>query len=221
MEDSFFVKHSRNIAVISFIGILFCIALIIIVSLVKEFSKPTYLTLQFAPSTATLSLDEPAINLTNGSYEFDPGNYTGILTADGFEPKHVTVTVSARQVNTYTDYLVKPTTGLNSFEQNAADISTLRNLTDHPDITQFLESYDHKASLYDQLPLSISWLKRPDDTPTYTLTVTSGINHPNCTGTLCLMTTGPSYNPDELSQALSKRGYDINDYEVFYEYSAL
>ena len=221
MQDSFFVRHSRSIAIISITGIVFCIVTLIAVPIAKHFSQKTYLTVQFAPASAHLELYNQGRSLTNGTYELPSGTYTGILTADGFQPKDVTITVNAHQVNNYTDYLVNLSKGLSYFEQNASDIATIRSIQNDPDITSFLEAYDYKASIYDLLPLTISWLKYPNDAPMYNLTISNGINHPECTGTLCLATSGPKEDTIELANALAERGYNINDYEVFYEYSAI
>lgn len=220
-QDSFFVKHSRAITIISIAGIIFCIVLIIITVLHNYLSRKTYLTVQFAPATAHLELYSQNLSLTNGTYELTPGTYTGVLTADGFKPKDITITVNPRQVNTYTDYLVNLSKGLAYFERSTSDLATLRSITDDSDITAFLEAYDYKASLHQLLPFTVSWRKYPNDTPMDTVTISNANNHPDCTGTLCLLITGPTDNRTEIAKALAERGYDINNYEVIYEYNAL
>ena len=224
-QESFFIRYSKQITLVAIVGIIFCIATVIIVSIQKYLSQKTYLTLQFAPSSAILALAD-GTELTTGTREFTPGTYAGTLSAKGFSPKEITFQVHAHQTNGFSDYLVNDAEGLTYYEKNAADISTLHQIArqdnhDDPELTNFLEAYDHKTSLYDLLPLIISWLKRPDDTPTYSLKITNGTNYSQCQSTLCLLTTGPNYNPTELEKALSERGYNINDYEVFYEYSAI
>ena len=225
-EDSFFVKHSHSITIVSIASIIFCILLIIIVAIVKYLNQKTYLTVQFAPASAHLELHDQGLSLTNGTYELPSGTYTGTLTADGFQPKNVTVNIAPHQVNPLTDYLTHSSEGLAYFEKSAADMATLHQIANQnhytdSELSAFLETYDHKASLYDLLPLTISWLKHPDDTPIYNLKITNASNHSKCQGTLCLLATGPNFNQAELANSLAERGYNVNDYEVFYEYSAI
>lgn len=215
MQENFFVKYARLITIISLIGILFCIILIVIVSISKEHSKNTYLTLQFAPSHAILTLDS-GTELRTGTYEFQPGHYTGTITADNFTPKVIEFEVTPRETTSVTDYIVHSSEGLPYFEKSAANISTLR-LIDDTDIKSFLEAYDYKTSIYDQLPFYANWLKYPDDYPTYTVKIVDGRDDSSCHGTLCLLAIGPKYNQDEIAKTLLEKGYDINNYEIIYE----
>lgn len=226
-QDSFFTKHAKTISSIAIAGIIFCIILIIFVLIQNHFNKKTYLSVQFAPGHAKLEIYGLNQTIKTGSYEMPAGTYTGALRADGFTSAEITFEVKPHQTNTLVSYLVHSAEGLPYFEKNAADISTLHQVKakttaqDNPELFSFLETYDRKASIFDLLPLTISWLKYPNDTPMYNLTISNGVNHPNCTSTLCLSTSGPKENLAELAKALAERGYDINDYEVFYEYSAI
>ncbi|MBQ3432808.1 hypothetical protein IJG22_00725 [Candidatus Saccharibacteria bacterium] len=220
MQENFIIKHSNLIILISSIGIAFCVLLTVIIALNKELHKPTYLTLQFAPSSATLTLDD-GTELHTGTYELSSGHYVGTLTAKGFNAKNVDFEVIPRQSNSITNYLVNSTKGMSYYEKSAADISTLRQIKNDTTVASFLETYDHKLSLYEILPLSVSWFKRANDYPTYTLTVKQATNYPKCQSTLCIIATGPRNNQEELTKALKEKGYNINDYEVFYEYSAV
>lgn len=220
-QDSFFTKHARIIAIIASIGIIICIALVIVTAIQKHLSRKTYLSVQFAPSYAELEIYGLNKTLTNGTYEIPAGTYTGALKADGFISKEVNIEVKSHQTNSLSDYLVHSSKGLPYFEKSTTDISTLRQVEPTIELSDFLTAYDHKISLYDSLPLTVTWLKYPNDTPVYNLKVEKGTSHPKCNSTLCLSTTGPKENTTELTKALAERGYNINDYEVFYEYSAI
>ena len=103
-------------------------------------------------------------------------------------------------------------------------ISTLRQIKNDDSIISFINEYDHKSSLLDSLPLEISWSGLPnteDDHVMFILRITNGNNNPNCLGTLCLQTTGIRNDPYRLQEFLNQKGYNINDYEVFYEFSRL
>lgn len=220
MQESFIIRHSNIIIVIDSIGILFCIMLIIALIINKELSKSTYLTLQFAPNNAILTLDD-GTQLRTGTYELKPGHYTGILTAKGFTPKSLEFDVTPRKTNSVTNYLINSAEGLSFYEKNATDIATLRQIQNDTEVNSFLEKYNFKQSIYNLLPFSVTWLKKANDYPTYTLTVKQATDYPKCQSTLCIIATGPRDNREELSKAFKAKGYNIDDYEVFYEYSAI
>lgn len=221
MQENF-VRHSKVIVILLGIAILICIASIIVASVNKYLDRNTYLVVQFAPSNATLSIDQTDYILRNGSYAIKPGHYTGVIRAEGFTSKEISFDVKPHQTNTITDYLVHSEERLKYFEKNAADISTLRHIKNDKALTDFLNDYDRKISIYNLLPDEMSWngsLAIDDSNNLYLLRIEDGRNNPNCTSTLCLSTKGVKQNNYYLQDYLSQKGYDINDYEVFYEYS--
>ena len=217
-QENFFVKHAKQITTISIIGIIVCIISIIIVSLISYFNKPSFLSIQFAPSNAVLTLND-GTTLRTGSYEIQPGYYNGTITADNYQSKTVSFEIKPHESNSLIDYLVHISEGLEHYTNNQSSISTLRLIKNDPDVTNFLQKYDQKTSIYSILPLDITWLKNPNDYPTYTVKLTDGNNRPECFTTLCLLVTGPSYNEAEITKALKEHNYNIDDYEVIYEYS--
>ena len=216
MQENFIVKNAKLITIINSVGIVFCICLIIFVVINKEFSKSTYLSLQFAPSNAVLTLDN-GTELHTGTYEFQPGHYSGTLTSKGFDSKNIDFDIAPRQTNSIRDYLIHSTEGLSYFEKNAANIDTLRLIPNDSDLANFLEAYDHKASIYNKVPLSYSWYENPTNRAISTLTISDGKNHPKCNSTLCLLASMPNENPSIVDILLKENGYDINNYEVIYE----
>lgn len=219
MQEPFLIKYSKIITIFSLAGIGFCILLILFTFLHREFSKKTYLSVQLAPSSAVLTLDNSNQELRTGTYELQPGHYSGVISANSFTPKTIEFDVKPRQSNSLNEYLVHTKEGLKYFEKSSAYISILRQIQNDQDITDFLEAYDYNSSIYEQLPFYSTWLKRPDDYPTYTLSITDGRNNPNCQGTLCLLAIGPMYNENEISKTLSEKGFFAENYEVLYEKS--
>ena len=224
MIQEYLIKHSKIIAIFSIVAILVCIISIVVTFINKYLSRKTYLTLQFAPSSATLEIDNTDYSFRNGSYEMKPGHYSGVIKADNFKTKEISFEIKPHQTNTIIDYLVHATEGLKYFEKNAADISTLRQIQNDDSITSFINEYNHKASIFDILPLEDSWSGSPgtdEDHIMYYLKITNGNNNPNCLGTLCLQTAGIKDDRYRLQEFLNQKGYNINDYEVFYEFSRL
>ena len=217
-----FIKHSKKIIIFSLIIILICISSIIITIINNHLNRKTILSLQFAPSSAALKIDNTDYDLRNGSYEINPGHYTGTIYANGFSPKDISFDIKPHQINAITDYLVHTKEGLQYFEKSAPDINTLRHIKDDEAVIEFINNYDRKASIYDLLPQDITYTGNPETTDSntiYILRVTDGTNNPNCQSTLCLSTTGIKQNNSILQDYLNQHGYNINDYEVFYDYS--
>ena len=210
MQQPFLVKYSRQITIFSLIGIIFCIILIICTSLHHEFSKKTYLSVQLAPSSAVLTLDNSGKELRTGTYELPPGHYTGTISADSFTPKTIEFDVEPRQSNSLNEYIIHTKEGLSFFEKSAANISILRQIKDDQDVTNFLDAYDYKTSIYDKLPLySIFTNARPTSTA-----ITDGRNDSRCLSTLCLLTTEEDSALSDTKQTLTDSSYNYNDYDI-------
>ena len=147
MEETFLTKHSRQITIINLIGIVFCIILIICTSLHHELSKKTYLSVQLAPSSAILTLDNSNKELRTGTYELQPGHYSGVITASNFTSKNIEFEVKARQSNSLNEYITHTKEGLTFFEKSPTNISILRQIENDQDVASFLDAYDYKSSI--------------------------------------------------------------------------
>ena len=221
MEEfiNFVDRHHKPI----FIGVVVIGAAFILWTLITAISlkadKKTYLTLSFAPTEAALTIN--GTDYRTGTYEFQPGKYTGELHYEGFTPKMVEIEVKNEAVTTVTEYLVNEQQGLAYYEKHAADIEVLRHVSDSKDVGDFLASYDQKYSLMEQLPLDASFDNRADsDFPGQDLVMVSirnGNMHKKCEGTLCLLVVGKKVNKNKVKSVLSEKGYKIEDYEVIYE----
>ena len=210
MQEPFLVKYSRQITIFSLIGIIFCIILIIYTSLHHEFSKKTYLSVQLAPSSAILTLENSNEELRTGTYELPPGHYTGTISADNFTPKTLEFDVKPRQSNSLNEYIIHDKEGLSFFEKSAANISILRQVKDDQDVTNFLDAYDHKASIYDELPLYSPYT----DAKPIVITITDGRDNTQCLSTLCITTTEQDESLNDTRTVLANSGYSIDDYNV-------
>lgn len=213
MEETFLTKHSRQITIINLIGIVFCIILIICTSLHHELSKKTYLSVQLAPSSAILTLDNSNKELRTGTYELQPGHYSGVITASNFTSKNIEFEVKARQSNSLNEYITHTKEGLTFFEKSATNISILRQIKDDQDVTNFLDAYDYKSSIYDELPLYSSYT----DAKPFVITVADGRDDPQCLSTLCITTTEQNKSLNDTRTILENSGYNLDNYNVIIE----
>lgn len=217
MKENLLIRHFTSITIVNTIGITICVLIIVITFINHEFGKPTFLTVQLAPGTAELTLENTNTILRTGTYELQPGTYTGTITAKGFNPKTVNFEVKPRTTNSLVDYLINSSEGLGYYEKSTASISTLRLIKDDQEVTSFLESYDRKNSIYDKLPFSKAWYPNPDIKYIATLTISDGRDDPRCSSSLCLKYESAINDHDVLRQTLSENGFNINDYEAIYE----
>ena len=210
MQQNFLIKYSKLIIAISLLGIIICFIIIANILLAQEFNKKTYLTLQFIPNTAILTIDNQNKELSTGTYEFQPGTYTGTLNAKGFTPKTINFTVEPRKTNSITEYLSSTNEGLGYLEKSLPNIMMLRYVKNDQAIDDFLTNYDLKTSIYDELPLDST-----DTLNTNTkVTISDGRKHPKCRSTLCLITTEQSPSLEISKQLITSLGYRIENYNI-------
>lgn len=221
MEESinFVDKHYKPIFIGSIlIGIGF-ILWVVITAISLELNKNTYLTLGFAPTEAILTVNGK--DYRTGTYEFEPGKYTGELHYDGFNTKTIEINVKNRQVATITEYLVNKEQGMAYYEKHAADIEVLRHIENDENVKNFLASYDQKHSIMKLLPLDASFDNRAASgfpgQDLVSVKIKDGTMHKKCQGTLCLVVVGKKINDNKVKSVLSEKGYKIEDYEVIYE----
>lgn len=217
MQEPFLIKYSKIITIFSLAGIGFCILLILFTFLHREFSKKTYLSVQLAPSSAVLTLDNSNQELRTGTYELQPGHYSGIISANSFTPKTIEFDVKPRQSNPLNEYLVHTKEGLKYFEKSSAYISILRQIQNDQDIANFLEAYDYKTSLFDNLPLYSAFT--PDHP--ISISVTDGRDNSQCSSTLCIMTTEQDKSLNDTKLVLTDSGYTPDDYNIIIDNSSI
>lgn len=222
MQDDFFGKHAKKIIFFSVIGMVCCILLIIFYFVGKKLGQRTYLTLQFAPSFAKIKIYGMDEEYGSGSYEIPDGKYSGVIEADGFEKKEISFEVKVHQVNTVVDYIINSDSGMKYFEKNSADINTLRQIENDENIERFFDDYNKKESIYNILPLDISWhggYGTEEEGIMFDMEILDGRGYAECKGTLCLLVRGLRDDRERVINALAEKGYNIEDYEVFYESS--
>ena len=200
--------HYKGLTILSF-GISITMVVCLISLVIYDFlSRPSYLDINIAPSSAVVTIGDTTY--TNGSYAIEPGEYSIKISADGFEPKTLTFTVSPHQSNQLISYLLNKDEGLSYFERSTSDLSVLRLINGDSTIDQFLSNYDQKLSIRNILPINAS------NSESF-IYIKDGSDSPSCSYAFCLLIDGPSGSESRVREIMSLNGYNLDDFEVIYE----
>ena len=107
------------------------------------------------------------------------------------------------------------------FEKSAADLQVLATLDD-PEVQEFMTAYNQKISIRDHFPIDATYdMSAVNGTPgndLYEQTITDGSQNPDCPIAFCLYVSGYRLNEDAIRDALKSLGYNLDDYEVIYDF---
>lgn len=213
------VEHFKVSMLVIWGAIILCLGGVALVSVFSN-SNPsaTILNISVAPVTATIKLDGDETR--NGSYRLEAGIHHIEASADGFEKKSFDIEVKANQTNSVAFYLLNKELGLKYYERSEVEVNLMRVIAkDDESAKDFIKSYDKKFGLIVDVPFKTEY-KTPDGYAS--MHFSDGRSDARCQGTLCIIISGhkvddASFN-GEVYKQLSSRGYNIDDYEVFYEY---
>ena len=180
--------------------------------------RETLLDLSVVPSTATIKVNGEESR--NGSHKVEPGEYKIEIIADGFEPKSLDIKVEKDKTNSVAVYLTNTAMGMKYYEQSEADITILRSIAKTDETAkQFIDSYDQKFSIYRKLPMESDYQTNQGFVK---MTISTARYDKRCKGTLCIKISGFKVSDDSFTkqakQMLTDKGFNLEDYEVFYEY---
>ena len=212
-------KHFRPIMITVGIIIAICLIILIVVAIRNFQPVKTFISVNIAPTTATVTINGQAYR--NGTYELAPGQYEAQISAAGFTPKTLTIDVKQSETTPIATFLLNQKEGMAYFEKNAADLQVLATLTD-PEAQEFMTSYNKKLSIRDYFPIDATYdMSAVNGTPgndLYEQTITDGSQDSDCPLAFCLYASGYQLNEDALREALENLGYNLDDYEVIYDY---
>lgn len=193
-----------------------------VIPFAEHLSRPTFLSLNFAPGIATISIN--GTSYQSGVYsDLAPGDYTATLSAQGFKDKEVSFSLSSGETTTIYEYLEDPDEGLGYFERNNSDLQVLRNI-DKPETKSFIERYDAKMTIKTILPLEVNYdINSLTDNPRILyskFTIDDGTISDDCAYAFCLRIWSLSSNNDLNYRAakaiLKDNSYNIEDYHVVF-----
>ncbi len=189
------------------------------VPIFKQVNRKTYIDIATAPAIAVLTINGQEYK--NGSHEIEPGTYTGVLSAEGFEDKTIEIEVKSRTYTQILTYLVHKEEGLAYFERSNVDLTTLRSIKNDDSVSSFLASYDSKLSIKNELPLVANY-NLNEGIPgaannIVELEIIDGSYKKECQYAFCLAVTGDTSNEARIRKFLSDNNYNYEDYQIIYE----
>ena len=104
LVKNFLEKNSKKIWM-SGLGVLGILVLYLILSpIIGHLTKPALINIYILPKAAVIKINGEEYR--NGVYEFQPGEYSGEISAEGFQAKKVDFSVKAHEATKVSDYLL-------------------------------------------------------------------------------------------------------------------
>ena len=200
------------------IGGLIIIILIftLVIPLIKNGQKKTYVDIAVAPTNATLKLNGENINA--GTNELEPGDYHLEISAEGFKTKDVNFTVKKHEDQSIVEYLTNTSEGMRYYFRSRDDIAILQAYAkvnpDNQEVAGFIEKYTSLIKITDNLPIVTNYLVGAN---MVSGKITDGSNNPQCHFAFCLQVNQTREYEWRVRECMKLAGYNYDDYEVIYE----
>lgn len=207
------------------------LAIIVIVGiLIWNATKTAMVTFSVAPLDAVVTLSGQG-DYQNGTYKVHPGKYTVAISHDGLETKTFNLELKSGDVATLTTFLTGAENNLDFYElknnytsfQKLAEIASADNnkTTDHDTSAEdFIVKIQQLQDFYStNLPFEYSEYGNSEDGRTtlkYGITVRTS-NEDACQKFLCIKAVGKNVDQAFIGQLLTERGFNLEDYEVYYQ----
>ena len=177
----------------------------------------TLLDLNVMPVQAKITVDGEEFQ--RGMSVVEPGIKHIEISADDFKSKTLDVAVEKDKTTSVSTYLLHETEGLAYYERSKSFVDSLRTVKGDDTVTEFVKQFDHKYSIYRQLPMEA---KMRVDGAMISTSITDGRFKDGCNQAFCvvLKKLHSLSNNTAYSVALNylaDKGYNLGAYKVFYE----
>lgn len=182
------------------------ILLLAVILIVLNNAKNSYLNIYVTPTSAKISID--GTEYENGVFKLFPGSYVATVSADGFETREFTLTLSPEEcANLFI--------GLAPNEQNkdfytkqssSDDLAILNQLAEYDNTAKIINSeINKKEAIYANLPKAFK-----SDTYYYSIE-----KRQDCENILCLTVRNFVGNNYEVAkQEINNLGFNPEDYQI-------
>lgn len=205
-------KNRKNLMIIAVVGFLLFSVIAIILAIIDG-RKSATLDLLVAPSSATITIDGKTYK--NGTYRFVPGEIKVIISKEGFKTEEKTVALEANVTTKLYTYIM-PIDGSFEWYLQHEDEQLLLNTIGDNEASEASASYLEKYPVVNELPIVYA---NYDKEYNYTEFRIDGGMFDGCKKDFCLKITDTTGgNRDAALEMLKKRGVDVDDYEIIYEY---
>ena len=164
-------------------------------------------------------------NYSSGSYRFFPTNEAKItIKADGFEEKSYTAKLEAGKTLVIHDYLVNSEQGMNYYYSNATDYKVLKFVANDEQSQNFLSESIYAEQIRDYLPFNHTEISKSPSLgiasgQIYNVDIYDATEEERCQYFVCLKVVDSDKKKDSalIERLLKEKGFNINNYQVFYE----
>ena len=211
------VDHFRLTMLVIWSATVVCstIALIIVFSNSQQ-KVATLLDLSVLPFNAKVVIDGEEVG--SGIHELLPGKKHIVISADGFANKTFDIDVEKDKTTSFSTYLIHEKKGLTYYANDRSAIDFLRTIKDDDAASNLVAQFDHKNSLFLKLPISTGFSQ---ERGYISAEIKDGRYEQGCKTPFCLIIkrvpSSASVIPGLVSGYLRSIGFNMNDYEVFYE----
>ncbi len=204
-------KKRVNPFAIGIAGVVILIVIVIIVFLLN-YKKTARLNTIIAPSFATLTINNKRYK-PNQELSFEPGELNIKISADGFQDKEVSVTLTDNNTTNVAEYLIPNDGDISWYENNPKESSLFATVTD-AQASQTAEDYYKEYPISEILPYSFADIV--DDFPiNYRI---DGGKFNGCESDYCIKISDKSgYSYEYALNYIQENGYDSNKYQIIYE----
>ena len=224
-KDFFSKRWVKAVFAVDVLALIAVIAVII-----WNTTRTTVITFSVAPIDAKITLNGQG-DYQNGTYKVHPGNYTVAISRDGLETKTFNLDLKSGDVAVLTVFLTGAENNLDFYElknnytsfQKLSEIASADNnkTTDHDtSAEEFIAKIQQLQDFYStNLPFEYSEYGNSEDGRTileYGITVRTS-NEDTCQKFLCIKAVGKNVDQIFISQLLTERGFNLEDYEVHYQ----
>ena len=194
------------------VGVLVILTVVLMTALMPHNSAN--LVISVAPADATVTIGQK--DYKNGIVrDLAPGHYTATVSKEGFETKMVELDLENDGITYLREYLAQSEDGFDYYEADLESLLYLREYAsthDDKTVKEFLEDYDKRLSIRDELPIVF----KEETTGDY-YEVYYRDDEPDCEWNYCLeiKTSSDAYEDLALS-VLRIRGYNPDDYMIIH-----
>ena len=213
-----FIKRHKIATLVTINLVALVIAIVIIII---HLAKTATIDINVAPNDATITLNGKKYD-NNTPHDILPGNYHVKIAMDGMQAKEYDITLEKNGFVRIWDYLLDEKGGFDYYLSHPEDEFALAEIVKDDDKTAqaFIAKYENITSILDILPYDYD--AYTDDFSEYVQYRIYQNPNDNCDKAVCLIiedNTGG--NEQRAKDKLKEMGYNLDDYNIAYEYVPL
>lgn len=202
-----FIKQHKTISVVLLLDLI--VAIIIGILVIQRFKRASTLQVLVAPTDAKVTINGKQYQ-NNGTYEVEPGELYVKVEYDGLVSKEFSLVAVADKTTKVYAYLVGENNDFSIYESNMAELDLLKRVGQDKEAGDFLQ----RMSIINILPYKYDVFDEATMTST---TFRIDVDRIDCPDRFCLQAVNQRNSSRELmKQKVLEKGYNLNDYEVFY-----